>query len=255
MAAGENERVKALMFRNVGSKERLVDRVVNEIEQLIIAGSLVSGSKLPAERDFAEQLGVSRTVVREASRILVTKGLLEIRPGVGTMIREMTSEQVARPLTLFLQTQNGGRISFGDLYQVRSILEVEIAGLAALQATAEEIDQLRQIVTGMEAVEDSPEVLARRDADFHSTLAKMTHNPLLAVLIGSIHDLLQEYVARVTPYLDPHTENVLLHYELFERIEARDVEGARRSMRENIEQMRRNSERYAELSQLSKEKE
>jgi DNA-binding FadR family transcriptional regulator len=76
----------------------------------------------------------------------------------------------------------------------------------------------------------------------------MTHNPLLAILVDSIRDLLQEYVVRVTPYLDPSQENLPLHRKLLERIEARDVAGARQAMRENLDQMHKNTERYAELS-------
>ncbi len=236
-------------FRTIGSKERLVDRVVNEIEELIITGRLQPETKLPPERELADQLGVSRTVIREAVRILVTKGLLETKHGVGTVVRQMTREQVVEPLTLYLRTQNGGQISFGDLYQVRMILEVEIAGLAASQATETELALLQRIINSMEAVQDEPDLLAAHDADFHSALARMTHNPLLIVLVDSIRDLLQEYIARVTPYLDPRQENLPHHYNLLERIQAGDVEGARQAMRENLEQMRKNSERYSKLAQ------
>ncbi len=235
------------VFRTVGTKERLVDRVVNELEELIVTGELEPETRLPPERDLAEQLGVSRTVLREAVHILVTKGLLETRPGVGTMVRLMTREQVVEPLGLLLRHHSGGEISFDQLHQVRSILEIEIAGLAAAQATDEEIAYLRQKVAEMEVVQNDLDLLATHDADFHSTLARMTHNPLLAILVESIRDLLQEYIILVTRYLDPRRENLPLHYKLFERIEARDVAGAREAMRENLDQMRRNTERYSEL--------
>ena len=239
--------VKQSPFRTVGSKERLVDRVVNEVERLIFEGELEPETRLPPERDLAEQLGVSRTVVREAVHILVTKGLLETKPGVGTVVRQVTREQVVGPLNLYLRAQNAGEVSFTDLHQVRSILEVEIAGIAALQATAGDIENLRQIATSMEAAQDDPGILAARDADFHSALAKTTHNPLLIVLVASIRDLLQEYIALVTPYVDPRRDNLRLHFKLLERVEARDAAGARQAMRENLDQMRRNSELYSKL--------
>lgn len=235
-------------FRTVGTKERLVDRVVKEIEELIVTGQLEPETKLPPEREFAEQLGVSRTVIREAVRILVTKGLLETTHGVGTTVRQMTREQVVEPLNLLLRNHTNGEVSFEHLYQVRSILEVEIAGLAALQATEVEIAELRQIVSRMETVQDETDVLAIYDADFHSALARMTHNPLLAILVDSIRDLLQEYIARVTPLLDPRQDNLPLHQNLLEQIEARNEVGARQAMRDNLEQMRKNTERYSELS-------
>ncbi|MCL4302409.1 MAG: FadR family transcriptional regulator [Anaerolineae bacterium] len=236
------------VFRAVGSKQKLVDRVVQALEELIISRQLEPDTKLPPERDLADQLGVSRTVLREAVRILVTKGLLETQPGKGTLVRKLTREQVVEPLSLLLRNHTSGEISFDQLYQVRSILEVEIAGLAALQASEADIAQLKQIVANMEATQNDVVILAVHDADFHSALAKMTHNPLLAILVDSIRDLLQEYVARVTPYLDPSQENLPLHQKLLERIEARDVAGARQAMRENLDQMHRNTERYAELS-------
>lgn len=234
-------------FRTVGTKERLVDRVVKELEQLIVEGQLKPDTKLPPERELADQLGVSRTVVREAVRILVTKGLLDTRHGVGTMVRQVTREQVVTPLNLFLRMQGGGQVSFDDLHQVRSILEIETAGLAAAQATAEDVSNLKKILADMVAAQHDPDTLAVHDANFHSAIAKTTHNPLLIVLVNSIRDLLQEYIARVTPYLDPQKDNLALHEKLLERIEAGDVDGARQAMRENLDQMQKNSEMYLKL--------
>jgi DNA-binding FadR family transcriptional regulator len=185
--------------------------------------------------------------VREAVRILVTKGLLETKHGVGTMVRQVTREQVVTPLNLFLRMQGGGKVSFDDLHQVRSILEIEIAALAASQATKADIASLKKILAKMEAAKNDPNKLAVHDANFHSAIAQTTHNPLLIVLINSIRDLLQEYIARITPFIDPQRDNVDLHVELLQRIEAGDVEGARRAMQINLDQMRKNSELYLKL--------
>lgn len=234
-------------FRTVGSKERLVDRVVNELESLIVAGQLKPATKLPPERELAEQLGVSRTVVREAVRILVTKGLLETKHGVGTIVRQVTREQVVTPLNLFLRMQGGGEVSFDDLHQVRSILEIEIAALAASQATKEDISNLKNILAEMKAAQSDSNKLALHDANFHSAIAQTTHNPLLIVLINSIRDLLREYVARVTPYIDPQKDNLSLHEALLERIEAGDADGARQAMQVNLDQMHKNNEMYLRI--------
>ena len=236
------------VFREIGSKNRLVDRVVDEIERLIVGGELAPGTKLPPERDLAEQLGVSRTIVREAVRILAAKGLVETHHGVGTTVRQLTSQQVVEPLGLYLRAQGNGTISFADLHQVRSILEVEIAGLAACQASDEELAHLRVVFEGMEAAQEDIELLAVRDTEFHRALARMTHNPLLIVLMDSVRDLLHEYIALVTVYLDPQEDNIPLHRYLLERLEARDAEGARQAMRENLDQMRKNTERYSKLA-------
>jgi len=235
-------------FRTIGSRDRLVDRVVSEIEQLIVEGQLAPGAKLPPERELAEQMGVSRTVVREAVRILAARGLVETRHGVGTTVRALTSQHVVAPLGLYLRAQGNGPISFQDLHQVRSILELEIASIAAETATDEEIAQLRRVFESMVAAKEDVDLLAERDTEFHRTLARMTHNPLLFVLIDSIRELLREYIARVTIYLNPDEDNIRLHEMLLERIEARDAEGARAAMHENLEQMRKNTELYTQLA-------
>ncbi|NOZ71809.1 MAG: FadR family transcriptional regulator [Chloroflexi bacterium] len=240
-------------FPTVNNKERLVDRVVKEVEDRIISGELPPGAKLPPEREWAEQMGVSRTVIREAARILAAKGLLLTQHGVGTTVRKLTSQHVVEPLGLYLRSQNHGLISFDDLHQVRSILEIEIAGIAAKSATAEEIAHLRQVFESMVEAKDDVSLLAERDTEFHRTLAMMTHNPLLFVLIDSIRQLLQEYIALVTVFLDPDEDNIPLHRLLLERIEARDEAGARQAMQKNLEQMQKNTELYSRRTAQTKD--
>jgi len=240
--------VETTAFPTVKSKERLVDRVVREVEKLIISGELAPETKLPPERDWAEQMGVSRTVIREASRILAARGLVETQHGVGTTVRQLTSRHVTEPLGLYLRTQGNGPISFQDLHQVRSILELEIAGIAAQSATDEEIVQLSQIFEGMAEAKEDVDLLAERDTEFHRMLARMTHNPLLFVLMDSIRELLREYIARVTIYLNPDEDNIRLHEMLLESIEARDSERARAAMQVNLDQMQRNTEMYGRLT-------
>ncbi|GAB4538988.1 MAG: FadR/GntR family transcriptional regulator [Anaerolineae bacterium] len=226
------------MFRSVGVQGGLVDRVVNEIQRVIVGGQLKPGMRLLPERELADQLGVSRTVVREAVRILVAKGLLETKPGVGTIVRQVTSDQIVEPLSLLLQTQKGG-ISIDHLHQVRRMLEVEIAGLAAEQATEEDITELKEILDMMEAVTDVPEAFAARDADFHQGLAKTTHNPLLIILLDSIRDLMQEVRLMVTRHPDLREKVMPDHRRILERVASKDPAGARQAMEEHLEHARR----------------
>jgi DNA-binding FadR family transcriptional regulator len=226
------------MFRNVGVQGGLVDRVVTEIQRVIVSGRLEPGMKLLPERELADELGVSRTVIREAVRILVAKGLLETKPGVGTIVRQVTSDQIVEPLSLLLQTQKGG-ISIEHLHQVRRMLEVEIAGLAALQATEEDITELRELLAEMESVTGIPEAFATKDADFHRGLARTTYNPLLIILLDSIRDLMQEVRLLVTRHPDLRQKVIPDHKKILERVAAKDPEGARLAMEEHLEHARR----------------
>jgi GntR family transcriptional repressor for pyruvate dehydrogenase complex len=226
------------IFRNVGVQGGLVDRVVNEIQRVIVSGQLEPGMKLLPERELADELGVSRTVIREAVRILVAKGLLETKPGVGTIVRQVTSDQIVEPLSLLLRTQEEG-VSIEHLHQVRHMLEVEIAGLAALQATEDDIAELTGILDNMEAVLDIPEAFVTIDADFHRGLARTTHNPLLIILLDSIRDLMQEVRLLVTRHPDLRKKVMPDHRKILERVAANDPEGARQAMEVHLDHARR----------------
>lgn len=240
------------LFRNVGTRGGLVERVVNEIQRVIVDGQLRPGTKLPPERELAEELGVSRTVIREAVRILVAKGLLETRPGVGTIVRQVTRDQVVEPLSLLLQTQEGG-ISIEHLHQVRRMLEVEIAGLAASQATQEDVAELKQALAEMEAVMNIPEAHAAKDADFHQGLARTTHNPLLSILLGSIRDLMQEVRILVAQRPGIRARVMPDHQKILERVAAGDPEGARHAMEEHLRHARSFQEEVLAAKPYSKE--
>ncbi len=227
--------VNSTLFRTIGSKDRLVDRVVNEIQRLILAGDLTPGSRLPPERDCAEQLGVSRTVLREAVRALAYKGYLETKQGIGTIVRHPSRELITEPLGVLLQSKG---FTIDHLHHVRSILEVEIAGLAALQATEQDIQVLHQTVSAM-VTANSPEEFANLDAEFHKTLAQTSHNPLLVVLLDSIRDVMQEVRLRVTNH--PYLRQTVIpdHARILDRVTVRDLEGARQAMVAHLEHARR----------------
>jgi DNA-binding FadR family transcriptional regulator len=212
----------------------LVSQVVQTIEEQILDGRLPMGARLPAESEFAETLGVSRPVVREAVRTLVTKGLLETRQGVGTTIRAVTHEEIAMPLTLFLRTC-GQEVNLEHLYQVRSILEVENAALAARQRTEADIADLLRLREEMEAAEGDPEVFAARDSEFHRRLFEATHNPLLILLSDCIQKMMAE--VRVLVSRQPRFFDRVMptHIRVLECVLAQDPEGARAAMREHID--------------------
>jgi len=224
-----------IVFRAIGNKERLVDRVVEEVKKLIIDRKLLPGTMLPPERELAEQIGVSRTVVREAVQILTAMGLVESRQGVGTLIRQANGDQLSEQLNLMLQTKG---FTLDNLHHVRSILEVEIAALAARQASEEEISELNGIVNRMEAQAGDPIAYAESDAEFHRCLAKISHNPLLVLLLDSIGDILREVRLSVSKYPDISLKAMPDHRQILERVQERDSEGGRQAMRLHLEHAR-----------------
>ena len=220
-------------FRILRHKDDLVERVVQKIQKQVLDGRLPVGSRLPSEREFAERLGVSRTVLREAVRILGTKGLLETRHGIGTTVRAMTSEAVVKPMTLFFRSFNQ-EISLDDLHQVRSILEGETASLAARQGTDQDVAELRQLCADMQAAARDPEAFAQKDAEFHRRLGQTTHNPLITLLLDSIRDLIAEVRTRVAS--DPGLYDRVMpgHLRILDAVAARDPQRACEAMMEHL---------------------
>jgi GntR family transcriptional repressor for pyruvate dehydrogenase complex len=193
------------------------------------------GMMLPPEVKLAETIGVSRTVIREAIQILIAKGLVETRHGVGSMVRSAGGAQISEQLAFMLRMKG---LTLDHLHQVRTILEVEIAGIAAEQATAEEIDELGVLVDSMEAAAGDPILSSAIDGEFHHFLAKMAHNPLLTTLLEPVNELLREVRLSVSQYPELLLKAIPDHRQIMERIKTRDAAGAKQVMRAHLEHAR-----------------
>jgi GntR family transcriptional repressor for pyruvate dehydrogenase complex len=220
-------------FAAVGNKSALVDRVVRSIQKQILSERLPVGTKLPPEREFAERLGVSRTVLREAVRVLAAKGLLVTSHGVGTTVRALTREEAFKPLNLFLRS-HGREISLSHLHQVRLLLELENIRLAVEQGSERDFEDLQRILNEMEAAKDDLEFFALKDTEFHRRLAETTHNPLLILLLDSIQDLMIEVRSLVAEQEGLVDRVMPAHTAILEYIKARDEKRAQQSMREHL---------------------
>mgnify|MGYP001014986330 FL=1 len=130
-------------------RSSLSDQVADQIQHLIIKGGLKPGDKLPPERELAEQLGVSRTVIREATKTLQERGLVRVLTGSGTYATKVEPELVSQSIGLYVR---GHRHAFRDLLEIRKSLEVGIAGLAAQRANQAHVEQLEAALQEMQAV-------------------------------------------------------------------------------------------------------
>jgi GntR family transcriptional repressor for pyruvate dehydrogenase complex len=200
---------------------------------MVTDGTLKPGEKLPSERELCELLGVSRTVVREAVRSLVVKGLLEVRPGGGTVVRTPDQSLVSELMTMMLRT-DGGDVAFAHVHEVRRLLEVETAGLAAERRDDTDLLRLESLLNDMAEHAADPQGWATADVAFHTAIASATHNPLYPVLLSSISDMLME--VRLTGINLPETPHKALRYHqmIFERIKAGDRVGARKAMQDHL---------------------
>lgn len=242
------------IYHPVGSQKTLAQQVTDELQRLMLTGKLKEGEKLPSERELCELFGVSRTVVREAIRILQTKGLVEVRPGIGSIVRSPSSNQIIEGLSLLIQAKaNGAEISLVALCEVRSLLEVEISKMAAERATPEDIQEIQRIVDDLGTFVNLPARFYERAVDFHRSLAVATHNLLLVIIFDAIQELVLGMRQTLVP--EPVAPQAALRSfrQILEHIQARNPGGAAQAIEEHLYKIRQKFE--AALSKLEVENE
>jgi GntR family transcriptional repressor for pyruvate dehydrogenase complex len=199
--------------------------------ETIRSKQLEVGARLPSERELAEQFGVSRTVIREAVSVLAAKGVVEVRTGSGLRVSAVDAAVVSESMELFLR---GGELEFDKVHEVRSVLEVEIAGLAAERATHGDVARLHEIHARMEAEVEDLEAAAHDDLEFHRTIARATHNELFLLLMDSIGRSLID-IRRQNLTSGAARSTLDEHVCVLERIAAKDPAGARDAMAAHLD--------------------
>jgi GntR family transcriptional repressor for pyruvate dehydrogenase complex len=224
----------AEMFDFALKRDNLHKQVADQLQELIVADSLRPGDKLPSERVLAGRMGVSRTVIREAIRVLSDRGLVKVKSGCGTYVQELSHKDAAASLELFLKLRQGAQ-PFQDVYEVRRMIEVEAAGLAAQRATSRDYSAMEAAIEGMAAHKDDPDRFTTYDVAFHAAVAGATHNEIISVLFGPIAVLLGEMV-RASLGAPQAVETGLRHHlKIIQQIKSRDPEKAKRAMRTHLE--------------------
>lgn len=219
---------------------RLYEQIVEQIEGYILKGELKPGDKLPAERELAEQFGVSRTAIREAVKALTQKGLVEAYPGRGTFVINSTPQAVRHSLDLLVKFD--GSEGTRSLVEVREILEPEIAALAASRAKDEHLKVMQDAVVVMDASLDDIDAFIEADLDFHLALAEGTGNVLIPTLTDTLVVLLREQRKRIALVKGGMVRAQKHHKKILEAVLQRDAGAARQSMRAHLEQIRLDSE-------------
>ena len=219
---------------------RLYEQIVQQIEDSIMKGTLKTGDQLPAERELAEQFGVSRTAVREAVKALREKGLVEAFSGRGTFITDGTAQSIRQSLDRMIRIgQPDGSL---QLAEVRAILEPEIAALAAVRGDEADMKGLRQAYEEMDKNRTNPDGFIEADLDFHLALAEAAANPIILSLIDSIVGVLREQRVRIFNVEGGAQRGQFHHKNILEAVESRDAAGAREAMRAHLEQVRQDSQ-------------
>jgi len=207
------------------------ERVVSQLLAMVKTRTLKPGDRLPCERDMAEMFDVSRPTVREAIRALVVLGILKARQGSGIFVSRLEATEILGPLSFFLTLQN---VQVDPLYEARRLIEGEIASLAARNATADDIAELRQYIAEQEQLIHDPQSYRESDGRFHRKLARIAGNPFLSRASESLGVLGLEFrkTASETPAV--LEGSIRDHSVIVDCIAAGDLDGARIGMQAHM---------------------
>jgi GntR family transcriptional regulator, transcriptional repressor for pyruvate dehydrogenase complex len=213
--------------------EGSTEQVVAHIRQLIERGQLRPGDKLPAERDLATKIGVSRPTVRVGLHALAAMGVVKSRHGSGTYIPEGPPTLDSEPLSLLAALHGFTR---EEMYEARRLLEVGAAGMAAERATPEQLATLADEVANLFAALDDPLRFLVHDITFHRSVAAASGNPIIGALVEMVSALYYERRRETAKQASDRDlkEAAELHRRIYQAIRARDTEAARNAMNEHL---------------------
>jgi DNA-binding FadR family transcriptional regulator len=223
----------------------LKSRVFELLLNMIIDGKYRDNDMLPPERLLCEELGVSRTVIREAIKSLESRGVLGVIHGKGIKVIPATSSDISNAFMLYLRRQHR-EVSPRDLMEMRFSIETEIAAVAALRATEADIREIGEILGRMRNALRVPDQYIRADLDFHIKLASATHNILFITILESLLIPLRRTFEEIVELQDPEL-SCQEHSRIHECIAARDQAGARGHMVQHLEKTRLRLERRGKL--------
>lgn len=225
------------LFTMNTTKPRKATQVAEYLEQLIARGHWPLGSRLPAERQLAEQLAVSRPSVREALQQLISKGMLESRVGGGTYVLSIKPVGFSDPLLTLFRENPEYRF---DVLEIRHALEGNAAWYAALRSTDEDKARIHTCFEHMLALHGDPDPMqeAKADAAFHLAIVEASHNLVLLYVMRSLFDLLQNSISHNLDklYTQPRVFEPLSqqHRELMEAVLAGEPERARQAAENHL---------------------
>ncbi|AQS59558.1 FadR/GntR family transcriptional regulator [Desulforamulus ferrireducens] len=215
--------------------KKIYEEIVSQIKEMIAQGELTPGSKLIPERELAERLQVGRSAVREAYRALEAIGIIEIRPGEGTFVREMSTKSMTDIMSLAVVT---GKDTLCELLELRKIVETAAAALAAVRRTEEDLKKIKYYLDRMH--EDILKGISGEvnDLKFHYAVTEAAHNSLLMRVMNSVSETMQNEMKTVREelYKSPETSEILynFHEQIYRAIEKGDQTEAHQVMMNHL---------------------
>lgn len=218
-----------------GRPQRLSAVVVADLVDRVVSGGYPSGHLLPPEPALCRSFGVSRSVVREALKVLEEKGLVAVQQGYGTLVADPEDWNLIDPIVLAAVVRHDGRRRvIDDLIGVRAVLESAMAARAAALRTDDDIASLRGMLRQLEATLEEATRHRALDTRFHDEIMRISGNRLARAVVHSIHEQARSSAGYNDYTPDDLQYTHLGHTAILEQIEAGNRDGAAAAMREHI---------------------
>jgi GntR family transcriptional regulator, transcriptional repressor for pyruvate dehydrogenase complex len=197
----------------------------------LIRGVWNEGEKIPAERELCQTLGVGRASLREALKALEIMGMIETRLGDGTYVCKR-SDFFSRPLLWAIASSS--EADARELIEARTLIEVELAGLAAERGTLEDLRLIREQLSTMERTKKNPQEFVQADVDFHLAIGHAASSGILMNALQLIRNLLQQWIFSAVVVKGVPEKACAQHKRVLQAIENRDGTAARKEMRNHL---------------------
>lgn len=211
----------------------LVEMVFEVLRERVLDGTYEAGELMPTQEVLAKQLGVSRTVLREAFNKLSSLGLIRSYQGRGTIVQTPDMSTVMRPMLDTLQLDAG---TIRELMEARYHIESAVTLLAAKHADEESIVKLGETISAMEegVRKNNTEAIVQADYDFHIQLAEMSKNRVLKQIIGVLREILVRFLQDFNKLPGTPERALTYHQRIFDAVHAKSAEQAVAAMKEHI---------------------
>jgi len=218
-------------------KPRLYEEIIRKILQEIQNGTLQAGDRLPPEREFAQQLNVSRTSLREALRSLESMGYIESNFKGGTILKDVTLQNIITPYRTMLWSDNN---LIQDFLEMRMLLETHMALLAAQRATEEDLKRMKDSIESMQREIKMGKIGIKYDDSFHKAIAAASGNQAFIVMVELCAEMLSQSRYATMSLPGQPQKTILDHTKIYEAIQDRDPDLAEQMMREHLTKARIN---------------
>ncbi len=224
-------------------KKKLAEEVIDEIKRMIHSGELKQGDRLPNQNEFAAELGVSRTSLREAFNTLCVLGVLEQHQGYGTIVKSRFSALYADHLSAPFITDEKATL---ELLEARQFIEIGAARLAAKNATPKQIKEMGALIEDMARASKKGDIpkLSEQDIEFHFLIAQATQNRVMIHLLATIRGLMEKFMHEAFLVLHDQKRYLKAHRDIYQAVTQRDPAMASGLMKKHIADVQKDLQQY-----------